>query len=159
MSEYRVKVLDPTTNEARDFIAAQLSKFNAPYVGSDESLRIVLGIDDEWGTLVGGLAAVINYRVMSIQLLWVDANERGQGVGKTLIYQAEKIARRSKCVMIHLDIFDFQAPKFYEKLGFERWGELGPFPNGHKRFYYRKLMKRKPTSSAWGYKKDIAPKG
>lgn len=159
MTEYRVKVLDPTTDEARDFIAARLGEFNAPYIGNNEPLKVVLGIDDEWGVLVGGLAAVIEYQAMSIHLLWVDASVRGQGVGKILIHQAEKIARRSKCIMIYLDTFDFQAPRFYEKLGFERWGELGPFPNGHKRYYYRKLMKRKPTSSAWGYKKGMEPKG
>ena len=151
--------MDPTTNEARDYISARLGEFNAPFIGNDEPLKFVLGIDDEWGNLVGGLSAAIEYHVMEIELLWVDASVRGQGVGKTLIHQAEKIALRSGCVMVHLDTFDFQAPKFYEKLGFELWGELGPFPNGHKRYYYRKIIKRKPTSSAWGYKKGMDPKG
>ncbi|MEE4195488.1 MAG: GNAT family N-acetyltransferase [Anaerolineae bacterium] len=150
--------MDPTTSEARDFIASRLGEFNQPYVGSDEPIKVVLGVDTETGDLVGGLSAQIYYRVMSIDLLWVDQRVRGQGVGKILIHQAEKIARRSGCVMIHLDTFDFQAPSFYEKMGFERWGELGPYPNGHKRYYYRKMIVRKPTSSAWGYKKEIEHK-
>ena len=153
MTEYHIKVLDPTNNIARDFIAAQLGKFNEPFVGEDDPIRVVLGVDSDEGERVAGLLAVISYQVMAIDLLWVHENVRGQGVGKKLVEQAERIAKHSGCTMLHLDTFDFQAPKFYEKLGFERWGVLGPFPNGHQRFYYRKLISRKPTSSAWGYKK------
>lgn len=154
MTEYHVKVLDPTTSEARDFIAARLADFNEPFVGPEDMIKVVLGVDSGSGERVAGLSAVIYYKAMSIDFLWVDESVRGENLGKLLVDQAERIARHSGCLMIHLDTFDFQAPRFYEKLGFERWGVLGPFPNGHQRYYYRKLLVRKPTSSEWGLKHD-----
>jgi GNAT superfamily N-acetyltransferase len=154
MTVYHVKVLDPTNDIARDYIADRLAEFNAPFVGEDEPIKVVLGVDSDEREQVAGLSAVIYYHVMSIELLWVHEDVRGQGVGKRLLEQAERIARHSGCSMIHLDTFDFQAPTFYEKLGFERWGILGPYPNGHQRYFYRKMIVKKPTSSAWGYKKE-----
>jgi GNAT superfamily N-acetyltransferase len=143
MTEYHIKILDPTTDEARGFIQDRLGKFNEPYVGEDDPAKIVLGVDTDSGDRVAGLSAVIYYKVMSIDLLWVNESVRRIGVGKKLIDQAERIARRRGCVMIHLDTFDFQAPRFYEKLGYERWGVLGPYPNGHQRIFYRKLIEQK----------------
>ena len=32
--------------------------------------------------------------------------------------------------------------KFYEKLGYEVFGELDDYKNGHKRFYLKKCLKR-----------------
>ena len=155
MTEYHIKVLDPTNNIARDFIEKKLAEFNEPFVGPDEPMKVIFGVDSDEGIQVAGLSAVIYYQVMSIELLWVHESVRDQGVGKRLLEQAERIARHSGCKMLHLDTFDFQAPKFYEKLGFERWGILGPYPNGHQRYFYRKMIVKRPSSSAWGYKKNI----
>lgn len=155
MTDYHIKVLDPISNDARDFIAGRLADFNEPFVGPNETIKVVLGVDTDTGERVAGLSAEIYYNVMAIDLLWVDESVRGKGLGKRLIDQAERIARHSGCTMIHLDTFDFQAPRFYEKLGFERWGVLGPFPNGHQRYYYRKMITKKPTSSAWGTRNNI----
>lgn len=152
--DYHVKVLDSTNNVARNYIAERLAEFNEPFVGADEPVKVVLGVDSEDGEHVAGLSAVIYYHVMTIDLLWVRETVRGLGLGKRLLEQVERIARHSGCGMIHLDTFDFQAPKFYEKLGFERWGVLGPYPGGHQRFFYRKVLVKKPTSSSWGYKKE-----
>ena len=152
MGDYHIKVLDPANDVERDFIEKRLAAFNAPYVGPDDPVKVILGVDDDNGDRVAGLSAVIYYQVMTIDLLWVHERVRGQGIGKRLVQQAERIARHSGCRMIHLDTFDFQAPGFYEKLGFERWGILGPYPNGHKRIYYQKQISRKPDSSDWGYR-------
>ncbi|MNJ78333.1 hypothetical protein D3C77_760620 [compost metagenome] len=53
---------------------------------------------------------------------------------------AEDLAREKGCVGIWLDTFDFQAPGFYQKLGFTEFGQLEDFPPGHKRFYFQKRL-------------------
>jgi hypothetical protein len=53
--------------------------------------------------------------------------------------RAEALALDQGCDVIYLDTFDYQAPGFYEKLGFKVFGKLGNYPTGHQRFY---LMKR-----------------
>ena len=54
--------------------------------------------------------------------------------------QAEALALARGCDAIFLDTFDFQAPGFYEKLGFEVFGVLPDYPRGHKRFYMVKQL-------------------
>jgi ribosomal protein S18 acetylase RimI-like enzyme len=48
------------------------------------------------------------------------------------------------CNAIYLDTFDFQAPKFYEKLGFKVFGTLQDYPTGHQRFYLVKQIRDSP---------------
>jgi hypothetical protein len=48
---------------------------------------------------------------------------------------------RSRAARLHhamVDTFDFQAPGFYQKLGYVEWGVLEDFPGGHRRIYFRK---------------------
>lgn len=52
----------------------------------------------------------------------------------------EKEAKKRNCRFISLDTFSFQAPKFYEKLGFEQVGQETDFPKGFDKFYYRKKV-------------------
>jgi ribosomal protein S18 acetylase RimI-like enzyme len=53
--------------------------------------------------------------------------------------EAERIAIDRQCEGIWLDTFSFQAPGFYAKLGFERFGLIKDFPPGQSRHF---LMKR-----------------
>jgi hypothetical protein len=51
---------------------------------------------------------------------------------------AETEALRRGCDHAMVDTFDFQAPGFYEKLGYVVWGVLDDYAGGHQRIYYRK---------------------
>ncbi|NDC39522.1 MAG: GNAT family N-acetyltransferase [Proteobacteria bacterium] len=55
---------------------------------------------------------------MYIRTLWVDESLRGAGYGKHLMLAAEKEAKRRGCTHAHTDTFSWQAPGFYEKLGY-----------------------------------------
>jgi hypothetical protein len=52
----------------------------------------------------------------------------------------EAEASKRGCEYCWLDTFSFQAPGFYEKYGYTRFGELGEYPRGHKRFFYTKKI-------------------
>ena len=39
-----------------------------------------------------------------------------------------------------LDTFDFQAPGFYLKNGYDQIGEINDFPKGRKRIYFSKKL-------------------
>jgi ribosomal protein S18 acetylase RimI-like enzyme len=51
----------------------------------------------------------------------------------------EAEARSLGCRGAYLDTFSFQAPKFYEKLGYREFGRIADFPAGFDRIW---LMKR-----------------
>ena len=76
--------------------------------------------------LVGGvLACSILWNILSIESVWVAENYRGQGIAARLLKRSrEEEAKAAGCYMAQLDTFDFQAPGFYEKQGYEIFGTL-----------------------------------
>lgn len=77
---------------------------------------------------------------LHVKLLWVDNSLRGQGVGARLMQEAEAEAQARGCKMALVDTFSFQAPEFYEKLGYQRFGVLEGFPPGHSKIYFKKEL-------------------
>ncbi len=54
--------------------------------------------------------------------------------------RAELEARQRGARCAYLDTFSFQAPDFYKKQGYEVFGELRDFPEGHRRYFLRKQL-------------------
>ena len=52
----------------------------------------------------------------------------------------EAEARARGCIGATLGTYDFQARPFYEKQGYEVFGTLEPYPNGHCSYYLRKIF-------------------
>jgi ribosomal protein S18 acetylase RimI-like enzyme len=51
---------------------------------------------------------------------------------------AEALARERGCRGVNVDTFSFQAPGFYETLGYEKIGEVNGYLDDHRRIYYAK---------------------
>lgn len=88
----------------------------------------------------GGVTARFGFGWMFVELLFVPDRLRGQGIGRQLMEQAETVAREKGCIGIHLDTFTFQAPGFYQKLGYAVLGELADYPPGSSRFFLHKHL-------------------
>jgi len=92
------------------------------------------------GTLVGGLIGEVEYHWLHVRRLWVDAAHRRRGLGTRLVHAAEQQARRRHCRGIYLNTFGFQAPAFYEKLGYTIFGELTDPHASRRRVFLRKTL-------------------
>lgn len=101
---------------------------------------MILLRDRAAGSTIGGLWGRSVYDWLYVELLAVPEDLRGQGVGSTLMRQAETIAIERGCVGVWLDTYGFQARGFYEKLGYEVFGVLDDHPRGSQRFFLRKLL-------------------
>ncbi|MXO79154.1 GNAT family N-acetyltransferase, partial [Paenibacillus sp. OT2-17] len=63
-----------------------------------------------------------------------------KGYGSQLLGEIEQIAKDKGCNFIQLNTFTFQAPKFYEKHGYEVVGVIDDAPRGFKHYYYKKSI-------------------
>ena len=129
--------------ETRAAILEGLIAFNQQQTGGTQSppRNVALALrDPETGKAVGGLTARISYSRMFVELLYVPETLRGQGLGEKLMREAEERARQAGCIGIWLDTFTFQAPGFYEKLGYVTFGEIPDYPPGHSRYFLHKQL-------------------
>lgn len=88
----------------------------------------------------GGIIVTVLWNGMEINSLWVEESLRGKGLGKKLISAAEKEGRKRGCSIIYTNTFTWQAPHFYEKLGYKPYGKLDNFPPGNSLTYYYKNL-------------------
>jgi GNAT superfamily N-acetyltransferase len=94
---------------------------------------------DAAGAVQGGVYYVVAMEWLFVNWLWVAESHRGAGEGTRLIRAAEHEARVAGCRGVYLDTFTFQAPGFYQKLGYSEFGRIADFPTGFDRIW---LMKR-----------------
>lgn len=136
----RLTVQEKPSATDRQAVLTPLIAYNVGQVGDPRFQPISILLTDDDGNQVGGLFGAIFYDWMSVELIAVPEQHRGEGYGTKLMDRAEEVARANNCVGIWLDTFEFQARGFYEKLGFELFGELPNHPKGHKRFFLHKCL-------------------
>jgi GNAT superfamily N-acetyltransferase len=115
--------------------------FNQQQAGPFKYSRTVLSVRDGKGRLLGGLILESYWRESYIELLWLSAQARRAGFGRRLIKEAERRARRRGSRLIHLNTYSFQAPGFYEKQGYKRFGGMSGSPPGESRHFYMKHLR------------------
>ncbi|MEC4020127.1 GNAT family N-acetyltransferase [Streptomyces sp. H27-D2] len=98
---------------------------------ADEEIPLqVYAVDDE-GELAAGLIGYTWGRWLHVDLLWVDAGRRGTKLGSRLVARAEEIARDERdCRYSRVETWDFQAPLFYQKLGYTIVSQVHDYPPG-----------------------------
>jgi GNAT superfamily N-acetyltransferase len=117
-----------------------LVRFNRKSAGPLRYTRTVLSVRDGTGRLLGGLILQSYWKESYVELLWLSERARRLGYGRRLMAEAERRARRRGSLLLHLNTYSFQAPGFYEKLGFERFGGMAGSPRGASRHFYVKRL-------------------
>lgn len=95
---------------------------------------------DRDGGLVGGCAARVErvWNWLNIDTMWVDQQVRGHGIGLELLRSVEEEGRRRGCRWAEVTTFDFQAPGFYRRAGYEEYAVKHDYPPGHSNHFLRK---------------------
>jgi GNAT superfamily N-acetyltransferase len=138
--------LDHTdTSAARDRILAvifdQAREAALPFTPEEIALEAWDG--DRW---LGGLTARITQRWLFLHLLAVALAAQGTGVGTRLMQAIEDEARARDLIGIWLDTYSFQAPGFYQRLGYEEVGRIPDYPPGHARHFLAKRLDGAPVA-------------
>ncbi|QKW51988.1 GNAT family N-acetyltransferase [Streptomyces buecherae] len=114
------------TNSARSPVMRALRGTPA-----DDERPLQLYARDADGELAGGLVGYAWGHWLHVDLLWVDERWRGAGLGSRLMAEAERKARDElDCVHARVETWGFQAPRFYEKLGYKIVGVVEDYPPG-----------------------------
>lgn len=107
----------------------------------DEVPLQVWALDERSGELIAGLDGFTWGHWLHVGLLWVADAYRGAGLGSGLLKRAETTAREERgCACARLETWDFQAPEFYRRLGYEVVGRVDDYPPGVTEFILTKRL-------------------
>jgi GNAT superfamily N-acetyltransferase len=107
---------------------------------TDWSPRWIIGRDEE-KVVQASVRFVLAFDWLFVNWLWVADAYRKHGIGSQLMARADAAAQERGCHGAYLDTFTFQAPKFYERLGYREFGRLNDFPPGHSRIWFSKALR------------------
>ena len=101
---------------------------------------VTITVTDKEGRIVGGCFGDSFLAHMHVAVIWVDKKYQGRGLGRKLLESIQEEARDAGCTTVSLETLSFQAPKFYEKFGFQEFARLQFFPQGPERIFFSKQL-------------------
>ena len=93
---------------------------------------------DSGEPVAAGFAGVNFWNIAFIEMLWVDAPYRNQGVGSRLLQQLEREAKDHGAGLVMLDARDWNVD-FFKKCGYTVYCTIENYPDGYSKY---KLQKR-----------------
>jgi GNAT superfamily N-acetyltransferase len=132
-------VANPTVEELKA-LEDGLAEHARPFAGPHDMLPVAILARDGRGEVVAGLYGHTVWGWLQVKYLWVSQGLRRSGLGRRIMEAAESEASKRGCHAALVDTIDFQAPGFYEKLGYRVFGKLENFPRGHTRIFFHKQL-------------------
>jgi GNAT superfamily N-acetyltransferase len=131
--------VNPDAREVQS-LSNRIDTFNVEETRIYDFKELAIFLRDSTGQLIAGVYAFTWGGCLDIRSVWVREDLRGAGIGSKLMDAVEQEAIRRGCRIATLETHSFQAPRFYERLGYEEIGVLDGYPIGHKKHYLRKLL-------------------
>ena len=117
--EPRFELTENPPPDAFQKIWAPLLRFNEHAVGTANARTLAILLKEPTtDELIGGLWGRSLWASLYIDMMFVPETLRGNGIGTSLLRQAEQEAIRRGCRNMWTETYAFQARPFYEKLGF-----------------------------------------
>ncbi len=140
MQTLRIEV-KPAPGDVR-FLEDRLYEHNVEQTGFHDGKWLSIFVRDDKGEIVAGLHGWTWCGACKVMSLWVRKDLRRQKYGSRILDAAEQEARARGCEQILLDTFSFQAPLFYQSLGYEVIGVVEGFPRRpHSEYHLRKTLR------------------
>lgn len=141
MDEQRLEITDrPADDGLIERVSAGLDGTIPPGVPAYAPVPLSVLLRSRHGDVEGALAGESVWDWLYVRYLWVAEARQGAGLGTRLLQAAEAEAGRRGLTGVWLNTFSFQAPGFYERLGYQPFGRIDDFPNGHVRHFYLKRL-------------------
>lgn len=140
MAAYELIVEDQPSPAHVHVLENGLYAYNVERTGRDDGRWLGLFLRDAGGHVVAGLSGWTWAGWLKVNTLWVREDLRHQGHGRDLLAAAEKEAVARGCTRATLDTFSFQAPAFYQRLGYRIVAGVDDFPAGHTHYTLTKRL-------------------
>lgn len=128
-------------------LESELLKSLGDTLPQSSNSSFVLAINDSFNNLIGGLTASTSYGWLLVKILWITKERRGDGLGRSLMKQAEIKGIELGCHHIWLDTSNPEAMSFYQSLNYETFGQLSNEPDQYPASHNRWFMKKSLTES------------
>jgi GNAT superfamily N-acetyltransferase len=127
--------------QAEAVVTGGLAAYNREKFGRVDTRTLdILVQDGEGGEIVGGLLGRSSLGLFFLDLFYLPETLRGAGLGSRIVALAEEEARRRGCTRAFVYTVTFQAPEFYERHGYRRFGEVPCPPDGATRIFLTKIL-------------------
>jgi GNAT superfamily N-acetyltransferase len=118
-SQTEVIVMTEKIDKYNSILLNRIEKFNRDNNIYPMEERNIMFVALDYDKFVGGVHGSITEDSMYIGWLVVDEEYKGIGIGKNLMCKIEEKAKELNVYSINLGTVDFQAVKFYGKLGYK----------------------------------------
>ena len=129
------------TNDYNDVIVQGLirnNKGHVPFTQSPNNIWFEMCIKDG-DEMVAGISSKSScWKLFYLEGLWVKEEYRNKGYATALIRDVEKQAKDFGCEVAILETFNPAMRQLCEKQGYEVYGTLENYPQGHTRYYMSK---------------------
>ena len=139
----RISIEANPSAEDLEFLQDQIDRYNIRVTGFDDFQRLAVFVRDEQGQITAGISGYSWGGMCEIEYVWIQESQRRQGIGTQLLQAAEEEAARRGCHVIILDSYTFQAPGFYQKMGYTTVGIYDGCPIPYRRHYFEKRLDTK----------------
>ena len=139
---FELEITDVHDEVALTELRERLIAHNIAVTGYHDGRSLSCFLRDEEGEMVAGLDGFTWGGYAKIEWLWLAEHLRGSGLGTRMVGAAEAEAAARGCRVVRVDTHTFQAPGFYERLGYRRIGDAIDTPVGHGEIFYVKELRR-----------------
>lgn len=129
--------ITPSGKEDSDAVHQLLRSYNRRFTPSSGNYSFHI---KDSGELIAGIVAAATFDTLEVEFLYVSEARRGQGLGSRLLKYAEDKAAADGLRRVLLNTYSYQAPGFYEKLGYQKLFEISPCFGPYSQFFYVKLL-------------------
>ena len=124
MDRHLIVVSDVIEPEVEHVLSAGLSAFNDQMTGINDRQSLAVTVrDPDTHQVLGGITGRSSLGLLFLDLFYLPESLRGSGLGSRLLNAYEEEGRRRGCRSAVLYTLSFQAPQFYEKHGWQRFGD------------------------------------
>ena len=135
--------IEKSTKEESDLLLNYLiehSNSKLPFTQEKHSIDFNYTIKQNGEIIAGVVAKMFGWGILNISVLFVKEEYRYKDYGTILLNKVEMEAKNKGGVISNLTTMSYQAKDFYLKNGYEVFGTLEGYPNGHKKYFLKKSL-------------------